>query len=150
MILRTHHTGFTVKDLERSVGFYHNGLGLELLNRIEGPKEYHAQVLGYPGCHLRVAFFKIPDSPPIELIEYVYPGGSSHSMETFNTGNGHIALVVDDLPRMVEVLKNLGGTPRSETPIKITSGPNMGAQVIFIRDPDGISIELFQPAGSAA
>jgi catechol 2,3-dioxygenase-like lactoylglutathione lyase family enzyme len=133
-----------------SVSFYRDGLGLEVQSRIEGPKEYHAEVLGYPGCYLRVAFFKIPDSPSLELIQYVHPEGTSGCMETYNTGNGHLSFVVDDLHGMVEKLKKLGGTPRSEAPVKITSGPNLGLEVVFIRDPDGISIELFQPpAGSS-
>ena len=147
MVKRGHHTGFTVKDLERTVTFYSEGLGLEIASRIHGPKAYHADITGYPGCTLEVAFVAVPESPSIEFIQYVAPTGEPLDMETYHPGSGHIALVVDNVEELVPRLKSLGGTPRSQAPISIDSGPNKGSLVAYVRDPDGITVELIQPAG---
>ncbi len=144
MVKRGHHTGFTVKDIQRTVRFYTEGLGLGIASEIHGPKPYHADVTGYAGCHLEAVFLSVPDSPPIEFIEYVNPQGSPVDMETFHPGNGHIALVVDDVAETTKRLKNLGGSPRSDAPVEIPSGPNKGARFVYIRDPDGITVELFE------
>lgn len=144
MVLRQHHSGFTVANLERTVKFYTEGLGLEVQSRIHGPKEYHAQMTAYPGCTLEIAFLAIPNSPPVEFIEYREPRGTALDMETKNAGNGHLALVVDDVAAVAARLVKLGGSPRSAAPVTIPTGPNKGAQAMYVRDPDGITVELYQ------
>ena len=144
MVLETHHIGFSVKSLERSIQFYNEGLGLELIQRIPGPKEYHSLISGYPGTHLEIAFLQLPNNNVLELIEYVSPRGEAMDMETYRPGNVHLALVVDDLRATIARLKEFGGTPRSPEPVTITSGPNKGRLVVYLRGPDGISLELFE------
>ena len=144
MVKRQHHSGFSVADLERTVRFYGEGLGLEVASRIHGPKDYHGTMTGYPVCHLEVAFMSIPGGPPVEFIQYVEPEGEPLDMETCRPGNGHIALVVDDIEAVLQKLVALGGSPRSAEPVTIPSGPNKGARAIYVRDPDGITVELYQ------
>jgi catechol 2,3-dioxygenase-like lactoylglutathione lyase family enzyme len=145
MVKRTHHIGFTVKDLERSVRFYQEGLGLELITRIPGPNPYHSEITGYPDTHLSIAFFKLPGSDaPLELIEYVSPTGEPLDMETNRPGNGHFGVVVDDLEATIKRLQEYGGKLQSKGIVSIPTGPNKGAKVVYLRDPDGITVELFQ------
>lgn len=146
MVKRQHHTGFSVANLDRTLKFYGEGLGLEVMNRIHGPKGYHASMTGYPECNLEIAFVAVPNGPPLEFIQYVEPAGDPLDMETFRAGNVHIALVVEDIAAALDKLISLGGSPRSEAPISIPSGPNKGAQAIYVRDPDGITVELYQLA----
>ena len=147
MVRRPHHTGFTVADLERTIEFYRDGLGLQVANRIPGPKAYHSDVTGYADCHLEIAFMSVPNGPPVEFIEYKNPQGPALDMETYRPGNGHLAFVVDDLKATIEKLTKLGGTPRSKAPIEVPSGPNKGATFVYLRDPDGITLELFEFSG---
>lgn len=144
MVKRQHHTGFSVADLERTIRFYGEGLGLEVVSRIHGPKDYHGTMTGYPGCHLEAAFMAIPEGPPLEFIQYLEPKGEPLDMETYRTGNGHFALVVDDIDATLKKLIALGGSPRSDGPVTIPSGPNKGAKAVYIRDLDGITVELFE------
>lgn len=145
MVTRTHHIGFTVKDLDRSVRFYQEGLGLELINRIPGPNPYQSKITGYPDTHLAIAFFKLPGSDaPLELIQYVAPAGEPLDMETNRPGNGHFGVVVDDLEGTIKRLQAYGGKLQSPEIVSIPTGPNKGAKVVYFRDPDGITVELFQ------
>lgn len=59
-------------------------------------------------------------------------------------GAGHLCLYVDDIDEMVVRLKGHGGQPRSPGAVDITSGPNAGARSIYLLDPDGYPVELFQ------
>ena len=87
---------------------------------------------------------QLPDDNVLELIQYVSPVGEPMDMETYRPGNVHLALVVDDLRGTIARLEEYGGKPRSPEPIAIPSGPNKGKEVIYLRDPDGITLELFQ------
>ncbi|HEY3079054.1 MAG TPA: VOC family protein [Chloroflexota bacterium] len=144
---RAFHTGFTVSNLERSLAFYRDLLGLEVVVQFV-PAEYFARVVGFPGARARIAFLRVPgDTHRLELLEYE-PQGEPTPRETNRPGNGHICFYVDDLPAMHRQLSAAGVTFVSE-PVPITAGPNQGAQAVYARDPDGFAVELVQPPPTA-
>ena len=53
-----YHTGFTVSDIERSVAFYRDVLGMRLLRRQPGTADYLASITGFPGVRLEVALLQ--------------------------------------------------------------------------------------------
>ena len=57
---------------------------------------------------------------------------------------------VEDIDELAERLESHGGTGRTRRPIDITSGPNAGARSIYLLDPDGYCVELFQKSSAAA
>ena len=59
-------------------------------------------------------------------------------------GSCHLSLLVDDLPGLHRELRTRGVSLAGE-PVPITSGPNTGGYAIYLSDPNGILIELFQP-----
>ena len=65
-------------------------------------------------------------------------------MGTNNPGNSHLAFLVDDLRAAYEELSAKGVKFKSE-PVEIDYGENDGAWGIYLEDPDGITMELFQP-----
>jgi catechol 2,3-dioxygenase-like lactoylglutathione lyase family enzyme len=65
-------------------------------------------------------------------------------METYNVGNGHLCLTTDDIHGDVERLRGLA-LLRSEQAVEIPWGPFRGGFALYLRDPDGITIELLQP-----
>ena len=81
----------------------------------------------------------------IELFEYIAPRGRSHPGEPCDVGITHICLVVADVHEAYRRLLAAGAEPISE-PIAIDTGANTGAWGLYVRDPDGIVLELFQPA----
>src|ERR1700730_14058325 len=95
-----HHTGYTVSDLERSVTFYRDVLGCEVIAKQEKEGGYLAAIVGYPGAHVRMARLRVPaDGPVIALFEYVSPTGDRPPLEVRNVGTSHLCFVVDDLRR---------------------------------------------------
>ena len=75
--------------------------------------------------------------------------GPPGSPETNQAGSSHLCLLVDDLVASYEELRSRDVRFRSE-PVTITAGPNKGGLVVYMYDPDGYVLELFQPAPSSA
>jgi catechol 2,3-dioxygenase-like lactoylglutathione lyase family enzyme len=142
------HIGFTVADVDRSIPFYTALLGSEPLLRKVWDVEYVGRIVGYPGVVLDAAFWRLPGGSILELLEYREPPAQRVDMETYNVGSTHLCLVTEDMAADFERLRPLGAQFRSEAPIDIPWGPYRGGKACYLRDPDGISIELIeQPPG---
>ena len=98
------------------------------------------------GVELNVASFRVnADSrQSIEMVQYMNHTGEVGDPATNRAGNSHLCLLVDDLRASVQDLKSRGVQFKSD-PVLITAGPNQGGLVIYLLDPDGYTLELFQP-----
>jgi catechol 2,3-dioxygenase-like lactoylglutathione lyase family enzyme len=144
-ILTVHHTSFTVAKLELSLAFFRDVLGLELLFVREVHDEYFGEIVGLPGCAVRAALLRLPGSAHhVELFQYLRPPGEAHQPRPCDPGSCHLAFLVDDLRDLRANLMGSESTIVSE-PVAITAGPNRGGYAMYLRDPNGILIELFQP-----
>lgn len=148
-VRRAHHTGFTVANLERSLSFYRDVLGLEVVGEQLGTADYLATVTGFPEVRLRMAFVRAPggDDHILELLEYASHPGEPTPRETNRPGNGHLCFIVDDAEAVYRELQAKGVQFMSAGPALITAGVNRGALAAYLRDPDGFTIEIFQPPG---
>lgn len=125
--MRILHTMLRVGNLEKSLDFYCNVLGMKLLRQKD-----------YPSGKFTLAFVGYGDEKDNTVIEL------THNWDTdrYDIGNGygHIALGVEDIYSTCEQIKTLGG--------KVTREPGPmkhGSTVIaFVEDPDGYKIELIQ------
>ena len=140
-----HHIGLTVSDLETSIGFYRDLLGMTVIRRREAADDYVGRQTGYPGLHLSAASLgPAPDScQSLEIVQYRNHAGTKADPATNRPGNSHLCFEVLDLQGMYEELRSHGVRFRSE-PVLITSGPNQGGLVIYLYDPDDYVVELFQ------
>jgi catechol 2,3-dioxygenase-like lactoylglutathione lyase family enzyme len=148
VILSIWHTSFTVADLERSIRFYRDELGLELVHEQDQANEYTRMFVGYPDAHLKIAQFAIggADQPPrsrhvIELVQYVAPVGEPTHPERYQPGAAHLAFQVDDTHAIYERLLAHGVRFISE-PVAITAGINAGGATVYLEDPDGNTLEF--------
>lgn len=139
------HVSFTVADLDRSVDFYRSLLGAEPLSVRTDSSPVAAQVIGYPSVAVRSAYFPLPGvGTVLELFQYLEPPGETRPLENRFVGNGHLGLVVDDLDSEFARLALEGATFASAHPITIESGPWRGSKAVYLRDPDGITVELLE------
>lgn len=125
--MRVLHTMLRVGDLERSIGFYTDVLGMRMLRKKD-----------YPDGKFTLAFVGYQDESEAAAIELTY----NYGVEKYEigTGYGHIAIEVDDAYRTCDDIKRRGGKVTRE------AGPmKHGTTVIaFVEDPDGYKIELIQ------
>ena len=144
------HVSFTVSNLEASVKWYTEVLGLEFVRDQVQKNEYTSKLVGFPDAHLNVAQLRVPgETIPIsrhhiELVEYVHPRGEDIPLDTNRTGVGHWAFMVDDIHTEFKRLKRLGVNFKAERPVAIEAGVNKGGYTIYFTDPDGITLELIQ------
>jgi catechol 2,3-dioxygenase-like lactoylglutathione lyase family enzyme len=150
MLTGVWHFSFTVSDIDQSIAFYRDILGLELVHTQEQSNPYTRKLVGYPDAHLRVAMFKTPASicspsnHVLELVEYVAPDGIKLDTGTCNVGSAHMAFVVDDIFATYEAWRHQGVRFRSD-PVAIESGMNEGGHTVYFLDPDDITLEIIQP-----
>jgi catechol 2,3-dioxygenase-like lactoylglutathione lyase family enzyme len=144
-IVGAHHTSFTVADIDASIAFFRNRLGLALVGRRDIADEYFGRIVGLPGCRVRAALFRIPGSNHhVELFQYLAPAGTAVRSRPCDPGSSHLALLTDDLPALYARLRGEGVEFMGE-PVRIDAGPNAGGYGVYLRDPNGVLIELFQP-----
>ncbi|WJW76043.1 lactoylglutathione lyase [Thiohalobacter sp. IOR34] len=123
--MRILHTMIRVGDLDRSIRFYTEVLGMKLLRQKD-----------YPGGKFTLAFVGYGDESENTVLELTYNWGVDHY--ELGTGFGHIAIEVDDVHQATEEIRRRGGK------IIRDAGPmNAGTTIIaFVEDPDGYPIEL--------
>jgi catechol 2,3-dioxygenase-like lactoylglutathione lyase family enzyme len=147
-LLNTHHFNFTVADMDRSLVFWRDTLGLEVLNDWVSEADYLAEITGHPRVRLRLAFLRLPGTEAkLELIQYLDPAGAPRDLPTNVPGAAHLCFDVPDVRATYDDLRARGVAFRS-APVEITSAANRGAWGVYLSDPDGITLELRQPPAS--
>ncbi|MFP4640281.1 MAG: lactoylglutathione lyase [Guyparkeria sp.] len=123
--MRILHTMIRVSDLEKSLDFYTNVLGMKLLRQQD-----------YPAGEFTLAFVGYGEESETAVLELTYNWGD-HQYD-LGDGYGHIAIEVDDVYEAAERIREKGGKILREP------GPmNAGSTIIaFVADPDGYAIEL--------
>ena len=125
--MRMLHTMIRVGDLDRSITFYTEVLGMKLLRRKD-----------YPGGKFTLAFVGYGDEAGHTVLEL------THNWDTdsydLGTGYGHIALAVEDAAAACDAIREKGGNVvREAGPMK-----HGGSVIAFVEDPDGYKIELIE------
>lgn len=139
------HVGLTVGDLERSLGFWRDAMGLILVTRQEAQGGYLEKITGEPGAHTLQAHLQFPGSDTfIELLQYVAPAGQQIQLRPRDPGGAHIAVTCRDVRDLLERLVEAGGVPFGH-PVVLDHGVNRGAVAVYLRDPDQHIVELVQP-----
>jgi lactoylglutathione lyase len=150
MLKSCNHMGLAVSDLDRSLAFYRDLLGLELEWERVYEEDYVRKLVGYPTSRLRCAYLKLPGSEArLELLEYQNVPRQPVDMQRANPGNAHICWTVDDMEQLYERLK-AQGVHFVSAPVVSTAGHFKGTKTVYLEDPDGISLQFTEfPTGGA-
>src|SRR5438477_6574908 len=144
-IIAGDHTGITVSNLKRSLAFWCDVLGFELSHTAHQTGELAEELTGVAGAEIKLAVLKTPDGHKVELLEYLAPPDRKHSdVRPCDVGHVHVALLVDDLDTILEKIAGSGWKAAGKPQI-LKTGPNAGKRVVYVRDPDGTTIEFMQP-----
>ena len=123
MIKKYLHTRFRVSDMDKSICFYRDILGMKVVEQKTSPRGSKLVFLKFPDMDCELELCSFPDSGNVHVPEDLV----------------HLAFEVDDLEKCMDKLKALG-VPITEGPIESSNG----TQFIFTEDPDKYEIELMQ------
>ncbi len=149
-VIGAEHTCYTVTDLESARLFYCELLGFEVAHaRPRITNRYFRDIIGIPDAIVRDLYLRIPGTDHhLELFVYEHPAGEPMDNRPQNPGSSHIAYVVDDLRALHRRLKTQGLVELEfiSEPVYLDEGPNRGGWALYLRDPNGIILELFEKA----
>ena len=142
-VLGTNHTSFTVSNLDRTLAFFRECLGFELVSKAPRDPALVSRITGVEGADTMIAFLKAPGHT-LELIEYRAPASKGAvTARPCDTGFAHVAFNVDDVAAAVAAAARHEVKPIAP-PVTIDQGPNKGRKVVYLRDWDGITIEFIE------
>ena len=142
MIKASRHTGIAVRDLQRSLGFYCDFLGLTLWRQNRETGGFISELVGLAEADVEWVKLKTPDGYVIELLQYhSHPDEIHESPPLANrVGIPHIAFTVGDLNEVWRCFQKseypCGGAP--------LVNPEGTAKVLYCRDPDGVILEFVE------
>ena len=135
---KIHHGGLTVKNLEESIEFYQNLLGLEMVDKLEVTINDEG---GFKGATIKVAFLKAGTNE-LELLQYVHPPSKmTNDLDPWDMGSVHISFGIDDVRKFYE--ENKDKLNFLSPPIH-SDVPGRESTWTYFRDPSGGLIELSQ------
>jgi lactoylglutathione lyase len=136
-VLGLDHVSIASGDLDRSLEFYTGLLGLPLMGRGEIPAESVAEITGRADARILFADIDLGRGQVLELLHEL--GG-----EQPVPGDGHFSLMVDDVHEMYARLKDAGAEAQGDITTINEPGLWFGAKVVYLTDPDGVTIELIE------
>jgi glyoxylase I family protein len=143
-IVAADHTGITVSNLEHSLVFWRDVLGFEFSHVAHQIGEMAEEITGVSGAEIKLAVLKMPGGHKLELLEYLAPADrKSLICRPCDVGSVHIALTVDNLEAVLERIVASGWKVAGK-PQTLQSGPNARKRVVYVRDPDGTTIEFME------
>lgn len=139
MIGTAHHYGVTVSDIDRTLSFYEDVLGLEKTTELSFQSEAFDKFVGVDGADVDIVFLNAGDCD-VELLEYNEPEGNNANAGISNNdiGASHLCLEVNDLDSVYDDIAD---------DIEFINPPQTldnGAIVAYAYDPDGNVIEFLE------
>jgi catechol 2,3-dioxygenase-like lactoylglutathione lyase family enzyme len=143
-----HHVGLVVSNLDRSIYFYHDILGLPFANEptewFSGPELERG--VGVPGARLRQTSLWVGENSTMELIEYANrPADNTDHIPNHHLGAAHVCFKVEDIRAKKAELEAKGVEFYSEVNV-VDEGPLAGWRWCYFSDPDGLALELVEIA----
>ncbi|MDI9471026.1 MAG: VOC family protein [Bacillota bacterium] len=149
MIGRIYHVGITVSDMDKSIAFYRDVLGLEFQGEIIMDGENTDKLFNRKNCRARVAYLngsKNIETPPVELIQFIGIETNRVQSDLFTTSISEVCFYTDDIDQVYENLV--------ENNVECLSKPQSfdftlqgfgRSKAFYFKDPDGIILEMMQP-----
>jgi catechol 2,3-dioxygenase-like lactoylglutathione lyase family enzyme len=143
-ILSTHHTSFTVSNVERTKAMFMDGFGFSQVSTSKASGPVAEDVTGVKGASMKFAMLKAPDGHLVELVEYESPADKKKMMaRPCDTGFTHLAFRIEDMESAVAAAERVGLVPYNKVyGIGESEDPNL--KVVYLKDEDGLSIELME------
>ena len=138
------HTGFVVKDLQKSMDFYVDVLGMRVAGRTERKGGFAAQLLAFPDAHIKGAVLDKGEGHQLELIQYISPASGPGGINRNDLGAAHLAFFVEDIDRF--------HAETSQRDLRFNNPPaalqdehgKLLRKALYAQDPDGNWLEFVE------
>jgi catechol 2,3-dioxygenase-like lactoylglutathione lyase family enzyme len=148
MLGAVHHIGIPVSDLDRTLAFYRELTGGEVVLANDMRGSQLSEGIGVEDPDLRFAMLKLGNTV-LEFIEYRSPKGRPYDRANNDVGINHVAFEVGDIRGTYERLRAKGiefNAPPHTFTEEDGAPAVVGATFAYFKDPDGIVLEIFEPA----
>lgn len=135
------HIGVPVSDMDRSLRFYHDLLGLEIISSREVSGERVSAGVQVPNAQIKITLLDAGNTR-IELLQYLSPIGKEFDRQNNDVGSMHLTFEVADLQATYDLLRE-HGVPCNTPPFPSSFPPGTGW--FYARDPDGMTVEFNGP-----
>jgi catechol 2,3-dioxygenase-like lactoylglutathione lyase family enzyme len=136
-----HHIGITVRDMKRSFEWYAKMFDLKPGPVNHGQGKELSDAVQVEGTELSFSMIEI-GATRIEFLEYHNPRGKDFTLRNGDVGATHICLQIDDMDSAYETLLSRGAVFNAP-PVTLTDGDLAGSRWAYLRDPDGIQLEIW-------
>lgn len=147
-VIGIHHTSRSVSDMERSLRFYRDLLGMEVVLDTEMEGEMLEREVALEGARLRLVELGTEGRPLLELLQYYEPGPNewNDELRPCDAGAHHFALAVEDIQSAYENMLE-AGVKFTCPPQEVDAGYFAGHRTVYCYDPDHLIVELWQVPG---
>lgn len=148
MLGKIYHVGLTVSDMNRSIKFYENVLGLKFIGELLMEGLETEALFQREGCRVRVAYLtssEAIETPPLELIEFLDEPEIIHRSELHIPSISEVCFLVKDISVFYKHLVSHNVECLSEPQLFDFSANGFGkSRAFYFRDPNGIVLEVMQ------
>ena len=144
MLKSMFHTGFVVRDIDKTIDFYTNVMGLRLVGRTERTGDFACQLLGFQEAHIKGAFVELGDGHLLELIQYINPPVGDGHLHLNDAGASHLAFFVEDIEAFYADKSQRGLTFNSEPASLFGDDGKLLRKALYAQDPDGNWLEFVE------
>ncbi|MCW2530326.1 MAG: putative Glyoxalase [Pseudonocardiales bacterium] len=141
-----HHVGITVRDVQRSLDWYATMFDLTRQAVNHGEGQDLSRSVQVPGAELSFSMMRVGGTR-IEFLQYHEPVGADFDRGNNDVGSTHVCLEVSDIDAAYADLRGKGAI-FSGPPVQITEGGLAGSRWAYLRDPDGIQLEIWESPGA--
>lgn len=149
MIGRIYHVGLTVSDLDRSVAFYRDVLGLTYQGEMVMTGDATDALFQRKDCKVRLAYLngsEHVEAPPVELIQFVGDAAEKEAPGLFAPSISELCFYTDAIDAVYERLLSKGVDCLSPPVAFDFTDQGFGkSKAFYFKDPDGIILEMMQP-----
>jgi catechol 2,3-dioxygenase-like lactoylglutathione lyase family enzyme len=144
-VVGVHHTSRSVGDMDRSLRFYRDLLGMEVLVDTEMAGEMLEREVALEGARLRLVELGTGGETMLELLQYHEPPprADGDELRPCDVGAYHFALTVDDIHAAYDKLRE-AGVEFTCPPQEVDAGYFAGHRTVYCYDPDHLIVELWQ------
>ncbi|TVL44119.1 VOC family protein [Brachyspira hyodysenteriae] len=148
MLKEVMHIGLTVSDMERSINFYRDVLGLTLIGEALMEGEETDALFAMNDCKVKIAYLNGSDNiiaPPIELLQFISPETIKDESKLNKISTSEICFRVDNIEKVYKhLIDNNVECLSSHQEFDFTSYGFSKSKALYFKDPDGIILELMQ------